>query len=424
LSELWRHPSAGLALLPMSSLATVVRMRTLAKIAPEPPEVTEGPVTEAWLRKFGIDSCIFDAKHSGVTETEVVKLHDEANKLAKQLYARLQDNGVFYVHQLESLSMHGQVNDVLQCVGVANTITESFDRKAAQDRKKKPIRNFIRSLAGNLAAMESMCVNYGLSAALVLTMTFANFGSVTNDDWRAYLARIELTNPRCQALAENACRADPMISLQSMRTENALAYWNPLYCQKALLDLVEDPSLNLSAPTGKFPGGRGCCVEALKCAVDASWNMELGFVIGCGGGTAVLLLVVMYTSWLYITLNATKVNRARWSEAKLLTKRLSNHFVVLQLLFVLGIILAYWGVYIVVGVKTTTYNLSTICVGIIALSAIIAAVIAAKILRDIHLINKKVDEDRRGNYSWSERAIEALRKDDRGASGQGDVKPF
>ena len=56
-----------------------------------------------------------------------------------------------------------------------------------------------------------------------------------------------------------------------------------------------------------------------------------------------LLLVVLYTSWLYISINATKVNKARWSEAKLLTKSLSGHFVVLQIFFIGGIFLAYLG---------------------------------------------------------------------------------
>ena len=406
----------------MTSLVAAMRMR---KIQPEPPQVTEGVVTTTWLRKFGVDPCIFDAELAGTSEDEIKKLHANAEELAKELLKKLRDNGVYYVHQVESLSMHKQLNDVLECVGVCHALTEAFDRKAAELRRKKPVRNFLRSLAGNLDAMESMCINYGLSAALVLTMTFANYGSVTNDDWRAYLTRIELTNPRCQALAESMCSAEPAGVLESVRSENTLAYWYPVYCQEALLDLVANPALNISAPSTKFPIGRGCCLNAIKCAVDASWNMELAFTLGCGGGTAMLLLVVLYTSWLYISINATKVNKARWSEAKLLTKSLSGHFVVLQIFFIGGIFLAYLGVFSVVGMKSTTFNLSYVCVLVIFTSGVTATLLAWKILRDVYTINKQVDKARKSNRAWYEKTIDAKRTDDRASSGASDaVTPF
>jgi hypothetical protein len=402
----------------VTSLVAAMRMR---KILPEPPEVTEGVVTITWLRKFGVDPCIFDAELAGTSEDETKKLHTTAEELAKELLKKLRDNGVYYVHQVESLSMHQQLNDVLGCVGVCHTLTEAFDRKAAQLRRKKPIRNFLRSLAGNLSAMESMCVNYGLSAALVLTMTFANYGSVTNDDWRAYLTRIELTNPRCQALAESMCSAAPPGVLESVSSENTLAYWYPIYCQKAVLDLVDNPALNISAPSIEFPIGRGCCLNAIKCAIDASWNMELAFTLGCGGGTAMLLLVVLYTSWLYITINATKVNKGRWSEAKLLTKGLSGHFLVLQIFFIAGIFLAYVGVFSVVGMKSTTFGLSYVCVLVVAASGITATLLAFKILRDVYTMNACIDEARKSNRAWYEKTITAKRNDDRASSGTSDV---
>ena len=402
----------------MTSIWSVARTR---KLFPEPPAITEGIVTPAWLRKFGVDPCIFDDEPAATSEVERARLNNDAEDLAKELLKKLRENGVYYVHQVESISMHQQLNDVLGCVGVSHALTEAFDRKAAHMRRKKPVWNFLRSLAGNLAAMESMCVNYGLSAALVLTMTFANYGSVTNDDWRAYLTRIELTNPRCQRLAESMCSAEPPAVFEKLRSENTLAYWYPVYCQKPLLDLVANPALNISAPTPEFPTGQGCCLNAIKCAIDSSWNMELAFTLGCGGGTSMLLLVVMYSSWLYITLNATKVNKGRWSEAKLLTKRLSGHFVILQAFFVVGIFLAYLGVFSVVGMKSTTFNLSYVCVLLILASGIIAALLAAKILRDIYLINASIDQDRKSSHAWHEKTINAERTDDRGSSGASDL---
>ena len=70
-------------------------------------------MTTTWLRKFGVDPCIFDAELAGTSEDEIKKLHADAEELAKELLKKLRDNGVYYVHQVESLSMHKQLNDVL-----------------------------------------------------------------------------------------------------------------------------------------------------------------------------------------------------------------------------------------------------------------------------------------------------------------------
>ena len=104
----------------------------------------------------------------------------DADELVKRLVAKCKEHAVFFEDQLKGLAHLGQLSDTLECVVVANLITEHFDSEVSEERKKKPLRSFFFALAGSLQAMEAMCVNYGVCSALVLTMTFANFGVVVN----------------------------------------------------------------------------------------------------------------------------------------------------------------------------------------------------------------------------------------------------
>ena len=61
---------------------------------------------------------------------------------------------------------------------------------------------------------------------------------------------------------------------------------------------------------------------------------------GCAPPRPPLASQVLFSSWLYIAIYATKVNRNRWSEVRKLTKRLSGEFLLLQVTFLLGIIFA------------------------------------------------------------------------------------
>lgn len=48
-------------------------------------------------------------------------------------------------------------------------------------KRAKKVSASVMDLAGNLQAMKSVCVNYGLAAALILTMTFANYAAIGSD---------------------------------------------------------------------------------------------------------------------------------------------------------------------------------------------------------------------------------------------------
>ena len=309
------------------------------------------------------------------------ELKAKANDLAKVLLERLHEHGIYYLAQLQALSMHGQLADVLGCVGVSMQITETFDRLTARNRRKHKVISFLMSLSGNLASMEAMCVNYGLAAALVLTMTFANFGSITHEDWMEYRRNIALHDPKCQALGETNCAPEGI-----QRSDNImLDYSRPAFCLTALNTLIEDPAANLTGTDEE------CCIEVVKCIADKQFDVELCFGFGNGGGTAILLLVVLFTSWLFISLNATKANINRYAEASVLRDRLRQEFLVLQFLFSIGMIFAFAGMGSVMVLKSETYGISWMLY-IIFIAALLCSIgFALKTLWEVFHINREID---------------------------------
>ena len=309
------------------------------------------------------------------------ELEAKANDLAKVLLEQLHGHGIYYLAQLQALSMHGQLADVLDCVGVSMQITETFDRLAARNRRKHKVISFLMSLSGNLASMEAMCTNYGLAAALVLTMTFANFGSITHEDWMEYRRNVALHTPKCQALGEANCAPKGI-----QKSDNImLDYSRPVFCLTALNTLIDDPAANLTGTDEE------CCTEVVKCIADKGFEVELFFGFGNGGGTAILLLVVLFTSWLFISLNATKANINRYAEASVLRDRLRQEFLVLQLLFSIGMIFAFAGMGSVMVLKSETYGISWMLY-IIFIAALICSVgFALKTLWEIFHINREID---------------------------------
>jgi len=150
--------------------------------------------------------------------------------------------------------------------------------------------------------------------------------------------------------------------------------------------LIAEPSLNLTA------AGQGCCIEPIECVLDASWAKNAWFAIGNGGATAVLMLTVLFTSWLYISLNATKANKSRWPEARVLVKRLRQEFLILHVLFIVGITLAYLGMYSVMCAKVTHRSLSWVVFSQMLASGVVAGLLFFKCLWEIHQVNVAVEK--------------------------------
>jgi len=340
-------------------------------------------LTAVWLQEF-------------VAIRQELAPGQEAGKVlkdAEKLLEALNSQGIFSVLHLESITMNGKLNDVIECAGYSEVISEYFDRIVAKKRRKTRFWSFIMSLAGDFQAMETVCVNYGVASALLLTMTFANFAEIGMDSWNHY-RYLALTDEGCQNIAHSACNNETMM------VKSPLA-WRKYYCTATYRQIEEDPFLNLEGTPDE------CCLEAISCAMQMSWNMEFMFAFGNGGGSIALLLTVLYTSWLYIALHSTKANRDRFEEAKMLTMALRQEFFALHLLFLVGIALAFVGIIAVMTMKTTTRGLSWLVFVLSICGSIMAVYILIKCIYKVFKINQKVDAHR--ELSSRERAKESSR---------------
>ena len=350
---------------------------------------TDELITDKWLRDVGLKDC-----------PKEKDLEAEADALAKVLLGKLHQNGIYYLVQLQALSMHGQLNEVLECVGVSMKITETFDRLVALDRRKDKVISFLMSLSGNLASMDAMCTNYGLAAALVLTMTFANFGSITHEDWMEYRRNVILHVPKCQELGITNCVPEGL-----QKSDNImLDYTRPAFCMEALNTLIDDPAANLTGTDLE------CCIDVVQCIADEAFKTELFFGFGNGGGTAILLLVVLFSSWLFISLNATKANTNRWAEAKVLSNRLRQEFLLLQFLFSVGMLFAFAGMGSVMIMKSETRGMSWLLYWIIIVATVVSIGFGLKSLWEVFHINHEIDYMRSDGTDSLAETVAAINK--------------
>jgi len=303
----------------------------------------------------------------------------DADELVKSLAAKCKQHAVFFEDQLKGLAHLGQLSDMLGCVVVANLITEKFDCEVSKKRKVKPLRSFFFAMSGSLQAMEAMCVNYGVCSALVLTMTFANFGVVSTDDWNAYMINIMMDSRDCWSLS--TCPDGS----------------NRHVCLRAAHLVADEPWTNLSTEVPSLD----CCNAVLQCGKDSLFSTDLAFTAGNGAGSACLLLVVLFSSWLYIAIYATKVNRSRWAEVRELTDRLSGEFFTLQVTFLVGIVFAGCGIGAVMTIKVTTESMSWFTYFVTFTMMGFLAYMLVKIIWEIFTINRFVDKTREARLQLS-----------------------
>ena len=145
--------------------------------------------------------------------------------LKKHVLNALAEKGIFYMGQLKRVALQDKLGEILGPGPITNVISQHFDAEAAREAQKTPIRSFIYAVSGSNVSYKSMnhisrspfsqcqhspvcgllgrCAprrsNIGIVAALLLTMTFANFVDVGQDDWNAYCA--------CQATRAGVCRS-------------------------------------------------------------------------------------------------------------------------------------------------------------------------------------------------------------------------
>ena len=140
-----------------------------------------------------------------------------------------------------------------------------------------------------------------------------------------------------------------------------------------------------------------CCMEALECAKTTKWKLELGYTIGCAGASAAMLLVVLFSAWLYIALHASSANRERFDEAKLLRERFKDEIFIVHILFSAGVVFGFVGIVNVISLKVGTLALSWAAFGITVAAAILALVLFVKCPLEVYWLNQTIDEERKFN---------------------------
>ena len=277
--------------------------------------------------------------------------------------------------------------DILECKGAAEAISKYYDNlKALKESLAPKWKSIELALTGELESMDAFLMNIGLAAALIAGASISNFSSITKEDWLAYLP-LALREEACQAKAMALC-GDEALSPDHLG-------WAPLYCQAAVDLLIETPHMDLM-DTSAYPDHQdlSCCIEALECAKISKWNLECAYTIGCGGASAAMLLVVLFSAWIYIALHASSANRERSEEAKLLRDQFKEEFVIVHVLFFFGVIFGFVGIIAVISLKVGTLALSWTAWGITLFAAILAIILFVKCPYEVYRLNQTIDTKR------------------------------
>ena len=322
------------------------------------------------------------------------RLTDHKNKeLSKKLYERLTDHAIYSHKQLEDVAMQAGgvalLHEILECKGAAEAISKYYDNlNALKESFEWKWKSIEVALTGDLESMDAFLMNFGLAAALIGGAAMSNFTSITKDDWLAYLP-LALLEKACQAKAKKLC-GDEALSPDQLG-------WEPLYCQEAVELLIENPTMDLTN-TSTYPDpdhpDLSCCMGALECAKNSKWNLELAYTVGCGGASAAMLLVVLFSAWIFISLHASSANRGRSEEANLLRDQFKDEFVIVHVLFFFGVIFGFVGSIAVISLKVGTLALSWTAWGITVFAAILAIILFVKCPWEVYKLNQTIDKKR------------------------------
>ena len=309
----------------------------------------------------------------------------ELPKLSEELLVRLNNHGIYYRGQLKDVAMQtgglALLEEILQSKGAADIISEYYDKQNALIESAAPVKSMLLTLTGRLDTMDAFLMNYGLAASLIAAALMANYTSITNEDWGAYLPIV---------LREQACQDKAKGCGPEVLSPDHLG-WEPLYCQVAVDLLLETPYMNLLNTSNP---DLSCCMDALECAKLKKWNLELAFTLGCGGGSALMLLVLLFSSWLYIALHGSSANRERYEEAELLRERFRQEFLLLHTLFLGGVILTFVGLIAVMSLKVSTLFLSWFAWGIGFASGVCTFALFLKLPWEVYYLNQTIDKVR------------------------------
>jgi len=163
------------------------------------------------------------------------------------------------------------------------------------------------SLKTTIEIMQATCTTLGIVSALMLTMNVSSFSSMTIDEWDMYETGV------------GADRCDPSVS------------WNSLKKNETQSE----------------------CAHRLRI-----WS-EWFFVLLNQGAVALLLVSVLFSSWLYIGLAMPNAVPSRPDEERIVVTRFSGEFVMLQVSFAIAMMFSVFGITQLMQLKISTWDLVT-----------------------------------------------------------------
>lgn len=279
--------------------------------------------------------------------------------------------------------------------------------KRAKDGARK-VSDSVMDLAGNLQAMKSVCVNYGLAAALILTMTFANYAAIGSDAWINYVG-VWMTSDECQELARASCNSTIQVTSQTKLGGVGLSKqsWTQgaeFYCTDVYREWTKDGGNPYMSIQGT---DKECCSQTIRCGLLSAWNLELAFIIGNGGGSMLLLITVLYTTFLYIVCSGTQTDLKIDKEVDVLVSNLRVPFLFLHVLFCIGMGFAFFGIVSVMTIRISTpfFSSAAFVIGVIA--ACLATVIFFESLYEVYKINTTLENN------WPLRKVLKKKREDK-----------
>jgi len=254
------------------------------------------------------------------------------------------------------------------------------------------VTDTVLHLAGNFEAMKSLCENYGLAAALILTMAFANYSSIDSDAWIHY-QQVWITSDECQAFARQSCNSTIKVTHQTRLggagvDRTAWTQGKELYCADVFHELTMKDGGN---PFLSFKGtDKECCAATIKCAMLSSWNLEASFIAGNGAGSMLLLMTVLYATLLRIVVSGTKAELNNPVQVKLVQTNLQVPFLFLHVLFFIGLGFAFFGIIAVMSIRISTPYFSEAAYGIGLAAAVLASTLILVSFFEVTKVNRKI----------------------------------
>ena len=254
------------------------------------------------------------------------------------------------------------------------------------------VTDTVLHLAGNFEAMKSLCENYGLAAALILTMAFANYSSIDSNAWIHY-QQVWITSDECQEFARQSCNSTIKVTHQTRLggtgvDRTAWTQGKEFYCADVFHELTVKDGGN---PFLSFKGtDKECCSATIKCAMESSWNLEASFIAGNGAGSMLLLMTVLYATLLRIVVQGTKAELNNPVQVELVQSNLQVPFLFLHILFFIGLALAFFGIIAVMSIRISTPSFSEAAYGIGVAAAVLASTLILVSFFEVLKVNGKI----------------------------------